>query len=194
MQLQTLFLVVTGLTILSNLVSLVTKERIQGAVYVVFLRLFLTGEYNKLMKLRSEQLAINKERNAISAQDNYAKWTKLNRKYDALAEEIKKQEHALSSQKSLIDNYVSRALQLLTTLPINALKLCYARKSLFYTRPGTFPWIIDAVIINLPFLPRGSVGIYVWCFCVNRVFWILVDFVKVLTEPRPLPPSKEKVN
>ncbi|KAG7894659.1 hypothetical protein KL925_002513 [Ogataea polymorpha] len=194
MQSQTLFLVITGLTILSNLVSVVTKERVQGAVYAVFLKLFLTEKYNKLMKLKSEQLAVNKERNAISAQDNYAKWTKLNRKYDALAEQIKKEEHALSGQKSSIDSYVSRALQLLTTLPINALKLWYARRSLFYTRPGTFPWVIDALIINIPFLARGSVGIYVWCFCVNRVFWILVDFVKLLTEPGPLPPSKEKVN
>ncbi|KAG7889306.1 hypothetical protein KL905_002483 [Ogataea polymorpha] len=194
MQSQTLFLVITGLTILSNLVSVVTKERVQGAVYAVFLKLFLTEKYNKLMKLKSEQLAVNKERNAISAQDNYAKWTKLNRKYDALADQIKKEEHALSGQKSSIDSYVSRALQLLTTLPINALKLWYARRSLFYTRPGTFPWVIDALIINIPFLARGSVGIYVWCFCVNRVFWILVDFVKLLTEPGPLPPSKEKVN
>ncbi|KAG7880509.1 hypothetical protein KL937_002071 [Ogataea polymorpha] len=194
MQSQTLFLVITGLTILSNLVSVVTKERVQAAVYAVFLKLFLTEKYNKLMKLKSEQLAVNKERNAISAQDNYAKWTKLNRKYDALADQIKKEEHALSGQKSSIDSYVSRALQLLTTLPINALKLWYARRSLFYTRPGTFPWVIDALIINIPFLARGSVGIYVWCFCVNRVFWILVDFVKLLTEPGPLPPSKEKVN
>ncbi|KAH3668755.1 hypothetical protein OGAPHI_002510 [Ogataea philodendri] len=194
MPLETVFLVITGLTLLSNLISIVSKEKIQRAVYLVFLRLFLSQKYAQLKDLKSQQIAINKERNSISAQDNYAKWTKLNRKYDSLTEQTKKLENSLSGQKSSIDSYVSRALQLVTVVPINLLKLWYARKSLFFVRPGTFPWFIDSLVINLPFLPRGSVGIYVWCFCVNKVFWIVANLIQSLSETPPAKPAKAKVN
>ncbi|GMF01284.1 unnamed protein product [Ambrosiozyma monospora] len=194
---STVVYLATFLTLLTNIISLISHQTIKSKIFGAYSKLTASGKYKELQLLKHKQVQINRERNSISAQDNYAKWVKLNRQFDKLASQITELERNLSAQKFKVDGISDLALKIITILPINGLKLWYSRKELIFLPNGLFPWYVESFVLNFPWLSRGSVGLIVWLYCVDKIFWILVDAFKLafLEEKltKPVHPS-EKVS
>ncbi|ODV85071.1 hypothetical protein CANARDRAFT_234991 [[Candida] arabinofermentans NRRL YB-2248] len=178
MQNSTLLFWISLLTIVSNILSITGHSKFEQFVFRTYTKATQSSKYAQYKKLKDEQISINRERSLLSAQDNYAKWTKLNRKFDQLSEKLAAIESELNMNKVKVESTIKLALKFTTVVPITLMKVWYSRTSLFYIPQGVFPWFMNYFVINFPFMTKGSVGIFFWCFCLNRVFWCLYDILK----------------
>lgn len=183
---STIFFLVTILTIVTAIIKAIGKDKIRNYVYRLSLRT-RSGkkELESVHDLKKEQLEVNRERQSISAQDNYAKWTKLNRKFNKLSDEIKDREQSMSKTKAQLDLKVDKVITFFTVVPNNLLRLWYSRVALLYLPNGLLPFFIDAFVINFPFLPRGSVGVVFWSLCLGKVVDVLIGTLKYFFFTRP---------
>ncbi len=182
-----LFFLVSILTIVTAIVKSIGKDKIKEKLYTVYIRSPLAGkDLSKLSDLRNERIQVNRERNAISAQDNYAKWTKLNRKFDKLTEQLKKKEVALAKKKASFDLNVDRVITFFTVVPSNLVSLWYSRVPLLYLPYGLLPAFFEIFVLNFPFLPRGSIGVVIWSFCLNRTINTLIALFKYTFFAKPV--------
>lgn len=186
---STVLVIVTVITILTSLINLVGKNNIKDKVYQFYVNTpFACDEFAELRALKKERSDVNKQRNGISAQDNYAKWIKLNRLYDKYDAEVKDQEKKLTAKKASIDAKIDKVIGLCTTVPSYLVKLWYSRVPLLYLPYGLFPAVLETFVLNIPFLPRGSIGVVVWTYCVSSVLNFLTTFGKYLFTAAPLQP------
>ncbi|VEU20426.1 DEKNAAC101261 [Brettanomyces naardenensis] len=192
---SSVFILVTILTILSRVIDLIGKSTIKENSYRLYsTSRFASGEYSKLQKLKKEQIQINRERNSISAQDNYAKWTKLNRKFDQVSEEVKRQESLLAKNKAWLDSIIDKIVLFITVVPTNVIRLWYSRVPLLYLPNGLLPAFLEVFALNFPLLQRGSIGVVVWSLCVGRVFDFVASLLKFLfVTPAVKRPVSKKV-
>lgn len=144
-----------------------------------------------LAEKRRELVEINRQRKAISAQDEYAKWTKLNRQFDKLNADVTALAESTSSERALVNKAVSVALILSTTAPVWFARAWYRKSVLFYLPPGAFPYYVEW-IVALPFIVTGGVGLTVWMYALNSVFSsieFLVTFYSEKSVPKPEEPA-----
>lgn len=143
--------------------------------------------------MRSELSSLKIERNQLSAQDNYAKWTKLSRRIDKLNKEILEFEKFLNLNKSNIASKINLIFKFLISIPINILRIFYSRSPLFFLPTTVFPSFI-LFFINFPFLKNGSIGILFWSFCLNSILKFLIEFINIffLTENLKFPEKPKK--
>lgn len=99
-------------------------------------------------KLR-EQAKLIEVNNSISAQDNYAQWTKNNRKLDKLKKEINElREKLLQFNKSKINQW-NKLTKICITIPFILFKL-WKGKQIVYNLPSNkiFPSMINGILHN----------------------------------------------
>ncbi|KAI5951965.1 GET1 [Candida jiufengensis] len=149
-------------------------------------------EYN----LKQQELTkLIKQQKSISAQDEYAKWTKINRSIDKLKQELVKLNEINSESKASIVNIVKLSITVITTLPIWFLRIFCRNNQLFYLRIGILPNYLEWVLA-LPFFKTGIIGLTCWMFCVNYVLDNLIFLIKFPFEPtvaKPVEPVKVDV-
>ncbi|CCF58915.1 hypothetical protein KAFR_0F03190 [Kazachstania africana CBS 2517] len=105
-----------------------------------------TREYNS--KLRKQRQLIE-ENHSISAQDNYAKWTKNNRQLDKLKIELSELDSKIKlNSKNL--HAIFHKLKLITlTLPFFVFKIWKGKEIVYYLPTNdTFPYLISGVWNN----------------------------------------------
>lgn len=146
-------------------------------------------QFVELAKKRQELVQINKERKSISAQDQYAKWTKLNRSFDKLSAEVKTLADQVSTEKATVNKVVNGAVTLLTVAPIWFCRVWYRKTVLFHFPSGYFPGVMEW-FLALPFTVKGGVGLTVWMFAVNSVLSSIVFLALYLVEPAVQKPDK----
>ncbi|KAM9908970.1 hypothetical protein OXX79_000005 [Metschnikowia pulcherrima] len=139
-------------------------------------------KFRQLSEKRSEMVRINRERKAISAQDQYAKWTKLNRAFDKVSGEVNTLAEEVSSEKAKVAKLVGLALTGLTTAPIWFSRYWYRKHVLLYFPAGVLPYPVEWVLA-LPFTKTGGLGLTVWMFAVNSVLGSVTFLAKYMTEP-----------
>ncbi len=187
MRKSNLFFLVSILTIFTNIIKSIGKDKIKNKIYLIYTRSPFAGkDLDKLSQLRKERIQVNRQRNTISAQDNYAKWTKLNRKFDKLTEELKKEEVALAKKKARFDLNVDRVITFITVVPNNLVNLWYSRVPLLYLPYGLLPAFLEIFVLNFPFLPRGSIGVIIWSFCLNKTLNFFIVLFKYLLFTKPV--------
>lgn len=182
---ELVLLLIFAVLLLKHTVAAFGKASIQNAAWNAYARIAPRFGHKKLLHLeakRTELLAVNKERRSISAQDHYAKWTKLNRQYDKLQAEVALLSDELAKNRSQVFGLVSTAIMLLTTAPIWFSRFWFRKVVLFHLPLNVFPYVVER-ILALPFVVTGGVGLTVWMFAVNSVLSSLTSIISFAFAP-----------
>lgn len=105
----------------------------------------LSKKYLVKMKERHELKEFN---NSISAQDNYAKWTKNNRKLDSLDKEINDLKNDIQSQNKAFQGHLHKLRLLTITVPFFVFKIVYGKVPVYKLSSSTsalFPTFVTGV-------------------------------------------------
>ncbi|CAI4062010.1 hypothetical protein SKDZ_07G2330 [Saccharomyces kudriavzevii ZP591] len=105
----------------------------------------LSKKYFNKMKERHELKELN---NTISAQDNYAKWTKNNRKLDSLDREINDLKNEIKSQNKAFQGNLQKLRLLALTVPFFVFKIVYGKTPIYKLSSSTstlFPTFVTGV-------------------------------------------------
>lgn len=121
----------------------------------------------QLQALKLERRSLAVKRDAVSAQNEYAKWTKLNRQIDALNLKIAQHEKAIAANSSGNLAGFGVLVTALLKLPLLALPLYYYNLELFSINVGWFPhWL--KWLLALPKNRVGTIGISSFMFLFER--------------------------
>ncbi|OBT94105.1 GET complex subunit get1 [Pseudogymnoascus verrucosus] len=132
--------------------------------------------FKEQKKLQAEYLAIRKELNSVSAQDQFAKWAKLSRTHDKKLETLEKRKAALDSHKAKFTSVVS-ALRWLGTNGLRMLiQFWYAKQPMFWLPHGRIPYYAEW-LLSCPRAPLGSISIQVWGMACAAVILLVSDAV-----------------
>lgn len=177
-----------------HVVHFIGKTNVQNAAWAVYTNVASRAGHAKFANLaakRAELVEINRQRRAISAQDQYAKWTKLNRQFDAVSAEVQTLADDMSGEKARFTKLVSLAVAATTTAPIWFSRFMYRKNVLFYLAPGVLPPKVEWVLA-LPFMSTGAVGLTVWMFAVNSVLASVEFLISFYCTAAVEKPQKEK--
>ncbi|EGW33584.1 coiled-coil membrane protein [Spathaspora passalidarum NRRL Y-27907] len=182
-----------------QIIKQIGKSTIQEFLWLGYIhygtKLNFSSQFTQLAQAKEQLHQLNKEKRTISAQDEYAKWTKLNRKCDKLTADIASLTEDISQSRASIDKLTGRLIMLSTTLPLWFFRIFSRKTHLFYFSSGIFPWYIERVL-SLPFLPAGAVGLTIWMYAVNSVLsnvLFLISFAFAGKKVKPAKPEKKIV-
>lgn len=150
------------------------------------------AKIKEFLNKKHQLVAVKKEKSHISAQDEYARWTKLNRRVDQLKQEVDQLEKEIGSERKQVANWVGWALTLSITLPMWVLRLGFGRRTLFFLPKGVFPYAIERVLA-FPFGTLGGIGVSIWVIALNSVLSSIAFAVMSMLE-KPVPRPDEKLN
>ncbi|QHS73304.1 GET complex subunit GET1 [Saccharomyces paradoxus] len=105
----------------------------------------LSKKYLAKIKERHELKEFN---NSISAQDNYAKWTKNNRKLDSLDKEINNLKDGIQSENKAFQAHLHKLKLLTLTVPFFVFKIVYGKTPIYQLSSSTstlFPTFVSGV-------------------------------------------------
>lgn len=171
------------------IVSTVGKLTLHNLAWLLYVKA-AKGPHFALHDKKQELASVNKEKKAISAQDEYAKWTKLNRKADKLSTEITQLQLEVTAERAKVNKLIDWIFTLLITIPIWYFRLFYRKSLLFYLPAGVLPYPLEWALA-LPFGVTGAVGMSVWMFAVNQVASSVIFLVSFTLKPLvPLPQRK----
>lgn len=91
-----------------------------------------TTAYKDYMSKLHEQKLLQEENHSISAQNNYAKWTKNNRKLDKLASDLKQLKSQIHEQSAKSQQLLKTLKLVGLTLPFFALKMWKGKEIVYY--------------------------------------------------------------
>ncbi|MDF2700524.1 MAG: uncharacterized protein K0Q49_2083 [Haloplasmataceae bacterium] len=139
----------------------------------------------KLDHLSKERRSIESERNKLSAQDNYAKWTKLNRKLDNLNNEITELSNKVKSTQTTQLNTIKSIIMFFQKVPIYFIRFWYSRTPviILYTFSLPFPF---SKILSMPWGKNNTVSAFFWCLAIETVLNTIYNFYKDLKNYRKL--------
>lgn len=188
----TLLAAVILVLVARHTVDAVGKPKIHDAGWAVFTTVGPLLGHTKMAKIgekRQELAAVAAQKKKISAQDEYSRWTKLNRQQDKLAAEIKTLSEDLGSSKAAVVRAVGWAISAFTVVPVWFGRFWYRKAVLFYFPQGVLPHYAEWVLA-LPFGVTGGVGLTVWMFAVNTVLAGVVFLASFHFETPVEKPSK----
>ncbi|CUM51024.1 Golgi to ER traffic protein 1 [Debaryomyces fabryi] len=175
---------------LINAIGKATLENIGWSAYCKVAPKLGDSKFIELDQKRSELAKVSKEKKSISAQDQYARWTKLNRQSDKLTVDINKLKEETSSSRSYINKYIGYAILVTTTLPIWFFRVWFRKAVLFYFPTGVLPYHVEW-FLALPFITTGGVGLTIWMTAVNNVISSVIFLIKFPFEKEVPYPSQE---
>lgn len=196
LQPSTLLVAIFFVLFTKKIVHFVGKSNIKNNAWTLYTQVASTAGHPKFAKLaakRKEFVDINKERRSISAQDQYAKWTKLNRQLDAVSAEMKTLGDEMSVEKAQFTKLLDLVIMALTTAPIWFSRYWYRKNVLFYFPTGVLPSKVEW-FLALPFMSTGAVGLTIWMFAVNSVLSsveFLVTFLLLEHVEKPVKASQK---
>lgn len=193
---STLLVGILLVLVTKHIVNFIGKANIQTQAWNGYTQVAAMAGHSKFAELtakRKELLEINKERRSISAQDQYARWTKLNRQFDTLSADVKALGDQMSVEKATFTKYVNYAIMAVTSAPIWFSRYKYRKTVLFYFPPAVLPSKVEW-FLALPFMKSGAVGLTIWMLAVNSVLSSVETLIKYMLLPpveKPMrPPPK----
>ncbi|KAK0704947.1 CHD5-like protein-domain-containing protein [Lasiosphaeris hirsuta] len=143
---------------------------------VTSLPLPIAQEFADQRKKQKEYLAIRRELQATSSQDQFAKWAKLRRQHDKLLEGLEKKKTALDASRAKFDSYLTTA-RLISTRGVQwFLPFWYAKEPIFWLPYGWFPYYVEW-FASFPRAPIGSVSIVVWQWACTGMITLIFETV-----------------
>lgn len=164
-----LLTIVTALCILKYLLTLIGSDAIGRLLYYkIYNRIANNEQLTKYHAKRAEYQEAHKEKLSISAQDQYAKWTKLNRKCDKLKKEIADAQQLIVEDESRFLKNSSFFLKFVDYAPLLFIRVWYRKLELLVLPKGMFPWLIE-FYLSFPSVTRGCISLGGWIFVINSV-------------------------
>ncbi|KAI5957477.1 GET1 [Candida theae] len=167
----TIIITTFTLLLLQKLISVISKPTIQSLVWNIYSSSPLLAQSKSIKQYAAKQHEIRTlthEQRLISAQDEYARWTKLNRKLDKLKVELQELNESLGSEKARVNSLTNSLIWISTVLPIWVMRFLFRKTQLFYIRAGILPHYLEWWLA-LPFSQTGAIGLTCWMFAVNYV-------------------------
>ncbi|KAK9450446.1 CHD5-like protein-domain-containing protein [Limtongia smithiae] len=162
-------LIVIGVVLINAIIAAVGKENISELAWYLW-STYVPGKASRaiqeLQKTQRETLAVNTEKTNTSAQDEFAKWAKLNRKVEKLTEQLEQLNSDISKQSTSFKKLVKRLLWVCTSGMKFGVRIKYRKAAMFWLPPGMFPSWAER-ILSLTSAPRGSVSVAVWFMVVD---------------------------
>lgn len=143
-------------------------------------------------RLQKEFWRLKQELNATSAQDQFAKWAKLDRKFNEVVAQLEKTskkchpccavismlivitESSLDQARTKFDRYVS-TLQWLGTNGLRFfLQWWYTKEAVFWLPHGMVPYYAEW-LLSFPRAPLGSISIQAWFIACAAVILLVSD-------------------
>ncbi|WLF77446.1 GET complex subunit get1 [Lodderomyces elongisporus] len=190
-------ILVTSFLILAiqKLVTVIGKQKIQLYIWQIYTKYLSHSQSIKQFNLKQKEIKdLTKQQKSISAQDEYAKWTKINRALDKLKLEVQELNETIAGEKTRIDSITKLAITLISTLPIWFLRIFCRKTALLYIRKGILPAYLEWWLA-LPFFKSGTIGLTCWMFVVNSVLSnliFLISFPFTQKVERPIKPKNEQ--
>ncbi|AMD21861.1 HFR006Cp [Eremothecium sinecaudum] len=152
---------------------------------------------DKLQQLLNEKKQLQHQQQQISAQDQYALWTKNNRKLDKLDKNIEEAKKSYVSGLEATNARLAKLKILLVTVPFTALKFYKGKLHVYSVPKGMFPSVIEGILehgwIYMALAPMKfrqvsegavvTVTLGIWLFALLKVISACEFIVEVLREP-----------
>ncbi|KAI0406270.1 CHD5-like protein-domain-containing protein [Xylaria palmicola] len=174
-----LLLVVLLLEVIVHLVNTIGAAAINNILWNIYLALPTdasrqAAEKNKLQK---EYLAIRRDLNATSSQDQFAKWAKLRRQHDKQLEQLEKLKASNDAAKAKFDRTAGAIRWSATSGVKFVLPWIYGKEAMFWLPSGWFPYYVEW-ILSFPRAPLGSISIVSWQTACAAAVLLFSDAIK----------------
>lgn len=197
-----LLLVVFFLQLAIHIINSVGATAINELIWTLYNKTPVSSTAPAVAKsttLRKESMRLQRELNATSAQDDFAKWAKLRRQLDKTNADHEKIASSLQSTKSTFDSRIGTLRFLLTTALRMFLQFYHTKTPMFYIPQGWVPYYVEW-ILSFPKAPLGAVSIQMWFIACGSVIALVGEAVVAIwalvvggLQSRKLEKAKERV-
>lgn len=144
------------------------KDNIIQSLWLIYLKLSQNPQIKHLNELKTQQRSTYIEKTALSPQDQYAKWTKLNRKHDELGKKIESLEVDIMGFKSSFDKKCKLIINIIYWVPMIYFRAVHRKTPVFWLPIGLFPYYLEK-LLSWPSAPIGALGLTQWIFLLNSL-------------------------
>jgi len=127
-------------------------------------------------QLKATFLKIRKELNATSSQDEFAKWAKLRRQHDKLAEQLENNKSSTDASKAKFDSTITAVRWISTNGLRFFLNFWYQKQPMFWIPQGWVPYYAEW-LLSFPRAPLGSISIQAWSLACGAVILLASDTI-----------------
>jgi hypothetical protein len=176
-----LLLVVFILQLLLHIINTVGANTLNELLWILYNK-FPTptsGAAKKSATLKREVIRLKRELGAVSAQDDFAKWAKLQRQHEKAMNEYQKLDTSLRSHQTKFTSAVSTLRWLGTQGLRFVLQFWFAKSPMFWMPPGWVPYYVEW-ILSFPRAPLGSVSINIWGIACASMIALVAEAVTAL--------------
>ncbi|KAK5658594.1 hypothetical protein OQA88_1987 [Cercophora sp. LCS_1] len=161
-----------------QLINTIGAATINGLLwrFVISLPIPISRQFTEQRQKQKEYLAVRRELNATSSQDQFAKWAKLNRQHDKLLDELKGKKTNLDASRASFDRYLTFVRLVLTRGVQWFLPFWYSKEAMFWLPYGWFPSYVER-FASFPRAPSGSVSIVVWQWACYGMLKLIIEGV-----------------
>ncbi|KAI0855490.1 CHD5-like protein-domain-containing protein [Xylaria cubensis] len=192
-----LLLVVLLVEVAVHLVNTIGATTINNILWNLYLALptEVSKQAAEKNKLQKEYLAIRRDLNATSSQDQFAKWAKLRRSHDKQLEQLEKLKASHDASKAKFDRTAGIIRWSATSGVKFLLPWIYGKEPMFWLPSGWFPYYVEW-ILSFPRAPLGSISIVSWQTACTAAVLLFSDTIKTVlvsalgAEPAQKQPAK----
>ncbi|KAI0479264.1 CHD5-like protein-domain-containing protein [Xylariaceae sp. FL0804] len=176
-----LLLVVLLLELVTHLVNTIGAATINDLLWKLYLALptQTSKQAAEKKKIQKDYLAVRRDLNATSSQDQFAKWAKLRRQHDKLLEQLEKMKSSDEAQKAKFDRTAGIIRWTSTSGVKFILPWIYGKQPMFWLPVGWFPYYVEWVL-SFPRAPLGSVSIVSWQAACTAVVMLISDTISAM--------------
>lgn len=158
-----MILIVLLVEVAVHLVNTIGAATINNLLWNIYLALptQVSKQATENNKLQKEYLAIRRDLNATSSQDQFAKWAKLRRQHDKLLEQLENTKASHEASKAKFDRTAGVIRWSATSGVKFVLPWIYGKEPMFWLPSGWFPYYVEW-ILSFPRAPLGSISIVSW--------------------------------
>ncbi|KAK3397026.1 CHD5-like protein-domain-containing protein [Sordaria brevicollis] len=173
-----LLVIIFAVELVVQLVNTIGAATINNLLWRIALSLPipLSAEFAEQRKKQKEYLAVRRDLNATSSQDEFAKWARLRRQHDKLLEDLEKRKKDLDGSKTKFDRTLTSVRVVATRGVQWFLPFWYSREPMFWLPYGWFPYYVEW-FASFPRAPLGSVSIVVWQWACTGVLALAIETV-----------------
>ncbi|KAF2872335.1 CHD5-like protein-domain-containing protein [Massariosphaeria phaeospora] len=190
-----LLLVVFTLQFLLHVVNTVGATTLNDLLWILYNK-FPTptsSSAQKAQKSKREVVRLKRELGAVSPQDDFARWAKLQRQHDKALNDFQKLEASLRTHQTTFTTTISTLRWLGTQGLRFLLQMWFAKSPMFWLPAGWVPYYVEW-ILSFPRAPVGSVSINVWGIaCASMIVLVgeALAATYVLVTKKPVPTAEK---
>ncbi|KAH7125423.1 CHD5-like protein-domain-containing protein [Dendryphion nanum] len=186
-----LLLVVFILQLALHVINTVGASTVTEVLWILYNKLPTptSGSAQKSQKLKKEVVRLKRELGTVSAQDDFARWAKLQRQHDKALSEFQKIDNSLRTHQNTFNSAVSTLRWLGTQGLRFILQFWFSKSPMFWIPQGWVPYYVEW-ILSFPRAPLGSVSINIWGIACASIIALVGEAITasyVLITKKPLP-------